>query len=172
MTMIDKPYVTASRIPFLRSSFALLRKKLTVIGMIGHTQGVSKAMKPPKTPIKKILQRELLVLSLVLLKADNSLITGCHKLTSAFTCAFSCFRAPAVSAGNTSDFFAVSAVIAVSADKPSAATSVAAVVVLSVSALAAVGVAAGAEAGPLPLKLNSTCVGGKHISSLQAPYSK
>ena len=74
-------------------------------------------MKPPKTPIKKILQRELLVLSLVLLKADNSLITGCHKLTSAFTCAFSCFRAPAVSAGNTSDFFAVSAVIVVSADK-------------------------------------------------------
>ena len=127
--MIDKPYVTASRIPFLRSSFALLRKKLTVIGMIGHTQGVSKAMKPPRIPIKKILQRELLVLSLVLLKAANSLITGFHRLTSAFTCVLVCCTVPAVSADNTSAFLAVSAPIVVRADKPSAATSVAAVVV-------------------------------------------
>ena len=140
--------------------------------MIGHTHGVSKAMNPPRIPIRKIAKRELFVLSFELLKADNSLITGCHKLTSAFTCAFSCFIAPAVSTGNTSDFFAVSAVVAVSADKPSAATSVAAVGVFSASELTVEGVAAGAEAGPLPLKLNSSCIGGKHISSLQAPYSK
>ena len=44
----------ASRMPFRRSSFARLRKKLTVIGIIGHTQGVNKASNPPKKPIIKI----------------------------------------------------------------------------------------------------------------------
>jgi hypothetical protein len=49
------PYRKAS----LRSRALLserLRKKLTVIGMIGHTQGVNKARKPPKSPARKISQ--------------------------------------------------------------------------------------------------------------------
>lgn len=104
------------------------------------------------------------MLSLVLLKADNSLVTGFHRLTSAFTCVLACCTVPAVSAGNTSAFLAVSVPIVVRADKPSAATSVAAVVVFSFSALAAVGVAAGAEAGPLPSLLSSQLCLRKHQS--------
>ena len=34
--------------------FADFKKKLTVIGIIGHTQGVSKAINPPKNPNTKI----------------------------------------------------------------------------------------------------------------------
>ena len=156
----------------MRSSLARLRKKLTVIGMIGHTHGVRRAMKPPMIPMKKMLQRELFLLSLVLLNADNSLMTGCHRLVSEVVCTLACCVVAAVSTGRTSAFLAVSAGIVESADKPSAATSVAAVGVLLVSALAAVGAAAGAAAGPSPLKLKFSCIGGIHISSLQAPYSK
>ena len=35
-------------------------KKLTVKGIIGNTQGVSKAKRPPRKPSPKICQRELL----------------------------------------------------------------------------------------------------------------
>ena len=58
ITMMLSPYVTASRIAFERSLLRF-RKNDTVIGMIGHTQGVSKAKKPPSRPAKKIYQREL-----------------------------------------------------------------------------------------------------------------
>ncbi len=34
-----------------------LRKKLTVIGIIGHTQGVTSAMRPPRKPAKNMYQR-------------------------------------------------------------------------------------------------------------------
>ena len=40
----------------------LLVKKLTVIGIIGKTQGVSKAAKPPKKPAMKIAHQLLLSL--------------------------------------------------------------------------------------------------------------
>ena len=39
--------------PF-RLSLVRFRKKLTVIGIIGHTQGVNKASSPPTNPAKKI----------------------------------------------------------------------------------------------------------------------
>ena len=80
--MIEIPYVMASRIPFLRSSFARFRKKLTVIGMIGHTQGVSRATSPPIIPMKKMYQRELLLLFCALLNAANSFTTGVHRSAS------------------------------------------------------------------------------------------
>ena len=48
----------ASRIAFLRS-FVRFRKKLTVIGIIGQTQGVNKAIKPPKKPAKKMNNQEV-----------------------------------------------------------------------------------------------------------------
>ena len=51
--MIDKAYITALRIPFLLLPL-LLVKKLTVIGIIGNTQGVSRAKKPPSIPAIKI----------------------------------------------------------------------------------------------------------------------
>ena len=43
--MIDKPYIIALRIPAALFSLCLV-KKLTVIRIIGNTQGVNKAKKP------------------------------------------------------------------------------------------------------------------------------
>ena len=50
--MMDAPYVQASRMPFFLS-LARFRKKLTVIGMMGHTHGVNNANKPPTKPMPK-----------------------------------------------------------------------------------------------------------------------
>jgi hypothetical protein len=50
--MIDIPYIIAELFPP-----PFFRKKLTVIGMIGHTQGVSRAMSPPRKPRRKRDQR-------------------------------------------------------------------------------------------------------------------
>ena len=49
----DYTQVMASRTP-LRRSPERLRKKLTVIGMMGHTQGVNKATRPPTKPRKNM----------------------------------------------------------------------------------------------------------------------
>ena len=54
--MIEKPYKKALDIPFERELDCLV-KKLTVIGIIGKTQGVSKANKPPPKPLMKIDQK-------------------------------------------------------------------------------------------------------------------
>ena len=51
------PYVNASRMAFERSALRF-RKKLTVIGIIGHTHGVARATSPPKKPSRKIVRRE------------------------------------------------------------------------------------------------------------------
>ena len=40
--------------PFFLSSFALFRKKLTVIGMMGHIHGMTNASSPPMIPIRKM----------------------------------------------------------------------------------------------------------------------
>ena len=48
------PLLPCSRLP-------RFKKKLTVIGMIGHTQGVRTAMKPPIKPNRKIVQRDGIV---------------------------------------------------------------------------------------------------------------
>ena len=52
ITMMDIPYIIAAPFPP-----PFLRKKLTVIGMIGHTHGVRRAMRPPRKPRKKIDHR-------------------------------------------------------------------------------------------------------------------
>ena len=49
ITMIDTPYIIAALFPP-----PFFRKKLTVIGMIGHTQGVSRARSPPRKPRRKM----------------------------------------------------------------------------------------------------------------------
>ena len=73
------PYITASRMAFFRS-FVRFRKKLTVIGIIGQTQGVNKAMKPPKNPARKINNQLVSVaVTVVSPKAFRSSITGLHK---------------------------------------------------------------------------------------------
>ena len=73
------PYITASRMAFFRS-FVRFKKKLTVIGIIGQTQGVNKAMKPPKNPAKKINNQLVSVaVTVVSPKAFRSSITGFHR---------------------------------------------------------------------------------------------
>ena len=63
ITIMDIPYIIASLMPLaerttfpfpLSSLLALFRKKLTVIGIIGHTHGVSKAIRPPRKPRRKV----------------------------------------------------------------------------------------------------------------------
>jgi hypothetical protein len=51
MIKIKEPYINAFLMPALRE-VAFLVKKETVKGIIGNTQGVSKATKPPRNPIK------------------------------------------------------------------------------------------------------------------------
>src|SRR5690606_21317062 len=53
---IKKPYKMALETPALLLSPLFLVKKLTVSGIIGNTQGVNNANKPPKKPNPKILQ--------------------------------------------------------------------------------------------------------------------
>ena len=61
-------------------SFVRFKKKLTVIGIIGHTQGVSKAIKPPAKPAKKMNNQEVSVEeSVVSPNAFSSATTGFHK---------------------------------------------------------------------------------------------
>ncbi len=54
MQTMDIPYVMASRMPFFLSLPARFKKKLTVMGMMGHTHGVNSANNPPAIPIRKI----------------------------------------------------------------------------------------------------------------------
>ena len=64
-------------------SFLLrLRKKLTVIGMMGHTQGVNNATKPPKKPAIKMAQREMSVGTSVVPKLCSLSITGVQRLSA------------------------------------------------------------------------------------------
>ena len=52
---MKKPYKTALPIPFTLL-FDFVVKKVTVKGIIGKTQGVSKAIKPPSNPKRKIVR--------------------------------------------------------------------------------------------------------------------
>ena len=124
------------------SSLARFRKKLTVIGIIGHTQGVSKAMKPPTIPIRKIPNNDLSLLSFSALNAFSSLITGCQSSEAvAAPAPAACTESPGIVPPN-------SAVFAVSVVAPGAAA--ASPISFSPSLAAVVSVAAGASAGPLP----------------------
>ena len=58
MNTIKTPYKIALKIPFFLFSDCLVKKE-TVNGIIGKTQGVSKANKPPTKPKKKILNNPL-----------------------------------------------------------------------------------------------------------------
>ncbi|MPM69778.1 hypothetical protein SDC9_116726 [bioreactor metagenome] len=56
--MMEAPYMAASEMAFLRTFLFLFRKKLTVMGIIGQTQGVSSAAKPQINPFRKILHSD------------------------------------------------------------------------------------------------------------------
>ena len=49
-------------IPFRLSVLARFKKKLTVMGMIGHMQGIQTANRPPTNPINRIYNKERLVI--------------------------------------------------------------------------------------------------------------
>ena len=67
--------------PFCLSVFARFRKNETVIGMIGHIQGIQTANNPPTNPINNRYSNERETkLSLPPL-AFNSLTTGCQRST-------------------------------------------------------------------------------------------
>ena len=141
----------ASRMPF-RLSSVRFRKKLTVIGMMGQTQGVSKAMSPPRMPSRKdppqpsLAGREELPSS----KAFNSETTGDHKDPS---------KSPLK--GETS--FVESSTEGVTAMDAVSLAITGSVVTLSSPFKGEL------ERVFSPLKLNSTSVGGMQFSSLQAP---
>ena len=137
--------MTASRMPFARSPFARLRKKLTVMGMMGHTQGVRRATSPPRNPRPKMTQRLFPVVSFSLPKAFRRSMTGVHR--------------------------AFAATLSVAAGIGAAAESVAATAVsgASGSTLSSAGAAAAAVGPSLPFTTQSMLVGGRQFSSLQAP---
>ena len=60
MNTIKHPYKMALKIPFFLFSDCFVKKD-TVNGIIGKTQGVSSANKPPTKPRKKMLKRPLLL---------------------------------------------------------------------------------------------------------------
>ena len=141
--MIEIPYKIASRRP-LRLSFERFRKKLTVMGMIGHTQGVKRATKPPNNPKIKIIQSEVSLVFISLLKACSSLITGVYK---------------------SFELVLVGTVVIVSDDKVCKGTT--SVATLFSVATFVTGVALVAFTSLLLLNSNGIFVGDKQVSPLQ-----
>jgi len=77
--MMDKPYNMASLIA-LRRFLLRFRKKLTVMGIMGQTQGVNRAMNPPRKPVMKRIHQELSPLLLCLSpRSFSSSTTGCQR---------------------------------------------------------------------------------------------
>ena len=97
-----------------------LRKKDTVMGMMGHTQGVTNAIRPPTNPKRKICHREVLEVSLLppSSKAESWSMTGAQieeeaatgtVTGSSFTESLAARGSSGTSSG-TSSFFASSCV--------------------------------------------------------------
>ncbi len=63
---------------FLRLALFLFRKKLTVIGISGHTHGVTSAIKPPINPAIRIHQRDFPSTLPFIPYSLSSSITGVH----------------------------------------------------------------------------------------------
>ena len=79
ITMIETPYKTASDMAFFRLALLRFKKKLTVMGISGHTQGVSNAMIPPAKPAMSIHHKERPVILPFIPYSRNSSITGVHR---------------------------------------------------------------------------------------------
>ena len=137
----------------LERSLLRLRKKLTVMGMIGHTHGVSSARKPPTIPARKMYIRELFWAPSS--KALSSSITGAHS-----------------SLPSVCDIAGAAAAVSALAVSAGAASAVSVAVSWPAFSSGSLACAAAATAGDLPFFTSATCDGGRHISSLQAPYSR
>ena len=110
ITIIENPYIIASLTEFTREVF-FFKKKLTVSGIIGHTQGVSSASNPPKNPPKNIYQNECEPLLLVVPPAAFELDSSTGAQMPERVVSTSVVGVPAVNAGAES----VSAKIGVAA---------------------------------------------------------
>ena len=150
MTTMDMPYITASMTPFRLSPCARFRKKLTVMGMIGQMQGITRANSPPTIPIKKIYNSPFPAISLLVLTAFSSSTTGAHRSEPASTAVLSIADSTTASAFSSSSWVVASGL-------SSAFASSSALTPLSM-------------AGLLPAFFNSTSEGGRQFWSLQAPY--
>ena len=174
ITTIDTPYVTASRIAFLRSLLRL-RKKLTVIGIIGHTHGVKRARNPPTSPARNMYSSELFT---GLSYLASSFITGVHSFCTSALSSWGA-AATALSADATESAaasWARASWAALGSSTPSVKAAAASLPLADFASTGLVFASAAAAfastAGDFPWKLISTRAGGVHISSLQAPYSR
>ena len=61
----------------LLRSLPFLRKKLTVMGIIGHTHGVKRATRPPRKQVKKMYQSDVVEKSSAL--SDSANDTGAQR---------------------------------------------------------------------------------------------
>ena len=141
-----------------------MRKKLTVIGMIGQMHGMTSASRPPSSPIRKMYMSEWLAMSPVPPKACSSLMTGCHN----------CLASMSAGAGVRAvlSAFAMLSVGVVVAASAVVASGVPGSAVAATSAFVASFLAGASTAGDFPCCLKATSLGGKQFSSLHAPYSK
>ena len=78
ITMMETPYKTASEMAFFLFALLRFKKKLTVMGISGHTQGVSSAMIPPAKPAIRIHHNDCPVTLPFMPYSRNSSITGVH----------------------------------------------------------------------------------------------
>ena len=147
----------ASRMLFLRSLLRLM-KKLTVIGIIGQTQGVTSASKPPKKPKPKMTRKPLLVVPCSSPpKACKRSMTGvqsccAERLSIGATAICVLSGAALFGVAAESEFSNTAASIGFAPDFSAAAASAAVLL------------------GPsLPETLQSTLVGGRQFWSLHAP---
>ena len=147
-------------------SLVCFRKKLTVIGIIGHTQGVSRAINPPRNPAKKINNQEVSVaVTVVSPNAFRLSMTGVQRTASSVS-------SLAIFAGLEiilSVFATGSGVVSVSASCATCSVSGWIAVTSSLSI-------AGASDGKVSFvffasKVKLTRSGGKQVSSLQAMNS-
>ena len=151
----------ASLMPFFLSFLARLRKKLTVMGMMGHTHGVNSATRPPSRPSRKMYHSERLLLPpSVPSMRWISPTTGFHRAS------WSSAARAALSTG--APIAALSA--AAAASESALAFALASASAFSCSSLALS--ASPSTAGDLPAFLKLAALGGKHDWSLQAPYSR
>ena len=141
----------------LALSLVRLRKKLTVMGMMGHTQGVNSASNPPANPIRNRNHSEPFC-SLRPSCCCNSWTTGCHKSVLTATLPVSTDVGRSVSAA----MLCTESGTRDEGESPSFAS----------FSVGSCGVVVATMAGDFPAFLKATSCGGMHVWSLQAPYSK
>ena len=153
ITIMDMPYMQASLIDLLRS-LPFLRKKLTVIGIIGHTQGVNRATRPPRKQVKNMYQSEPCEMGAS--EPASSYFTGVQRSDSALV---SSTTGAATQSAATLSTATASVSTALSATSSTGA----------VASSAFFSSALGAFTLAVPVKLNVSRDGGIQFSSLHAP---